>query len=79
MALMEYATDQHALDWLRSLGYQVTGRPSDAVAAMFFREARQWGLTPRELYGLVKAAHNDPVTPSQDVPVWMPLAMQIAG
>jgi hypothetical protein len=27
----------------------------------------------------VKAAHNDPVTPSQDVPVWMPLAMQIAG
>lgn len=74
---MEYALDQHTREWLSSLGYQLTGRTPDAVAAMFFREARQWGLTPHELFGLVKAAHSDPETRQQEVPAWRPLAMQL--
>lgn len=51
-----FVLDQQIVDWLRSLGYPVAEMPRESVAAMFFREARKWGLSPRDLAMLVKEA-----------------------
>lgn len=60
--------DEQIVHWLRSLGYPVSEKPREHVAAMFLEEARQWGLTPGELAGLIR---GDIRRPGESTPAAM--------
>ncbi len=64
-AAMLYTIYPEIQGWLRSLGYEVSGRPIATLEAAFHREARQWGITPFELADLIR---------DEDRPVGLPEA-----
>lgn len=51
------ARDRRLVAWLATLGYDVESRPETADD-VFVREARQWGLGPAELAGLVRELYR---------------------
>lgn len=50
--------DLHTLAWLTSVGYEVRGRSRDDLLVFFQHEARQWGLSPRELARMIREDYN---------------------
>ena len=53
---MNIRVDRILVEWLASLGYDVTQASRKALRAMFAREAAQWGLTPQALASMI---HED--------------------
>ena len=73
---MQFTNNDMVRAWLATLGYQLSGQPHERVAAMFRKEARQWGLTPDQLRTLI----GDPdathvlISDQQTTPQWQSLS-----
>ncbi|MEM1094427.1 MAG: hypothetical protein AAGJ10_07465 [Bacteroidota bacterium] len=69
---MNIRVDHMLVEWLASLGYNVTQASRKALRAMFTREAAQWGLTPQALASMIHEDYNrtaEPARPPQP-PTW---------
>ncbi|MEM6647844.1 MAG: hypothetical protein AAF730_16475 [Bacteroidota bacterium] len=69
---MNTSVDHMLVEWLASLGYDVTHAPRKALRAMFTREAAQWGLTPQALASMIHEDYKhtaEPTRPPQP-PAW---------
>ncbi|GAB5519520.1 MAG: hypothetical protein RhofKO_17710 [Rhodothermales bacterium] len=69
---MNIRVDHILVEWLASLGYNVTQASRKALRAMFAREAAQWGLTPQALSAMIHEDYGriaESARPPQP-PVW---------
>ena len=68
--MKKFIIDRSIQDWLRSLGYEVAGASPERIVQWFYREARQWEMTPDELEQFIKQTHRAYKPPSQGLPAW---------
>jgi hypothetical protein len=61
-------------DWLGTLGYKVSGQPPELIVQWFYREARQWEMTPGELETFIKETNEACESPPHSLPAWTCLA-----